>query len=126
MNSQFTKIVRIVLAIILIAFGLNKLLPSPFIPLPAPPEKAMAFLTSLGETGYVLKMVGSMEILIGLLLIFKKWVPFALILLVPISLNILLFHLFLDASGIAGAIIVAVLNGILIYKHWKAYKPLFN
>ncbi|AWI25146.1 DoxX family membrane protein [Flavobacterium pallidum] len=126
MNSQFTKIVRILLALILIAFGLNKLLPTPFIPLPALPEKAMDFMTSLGETGYVLKLVGVMEIIIGILLILKKWVPFALILLVPISFNILLFHLFLDASGIAGAIVVAVLNGILIYKHWKAYKPLFN
>lgn len=126
MNSQFTKIVRILLALILLAFGLNKLLPTPFIPLPVPPEKAMAFMTSLGETGYVLKLVGFMEIIIGLLLLFKKWVPFALILLVPISLNILLFHLFLDVSGIAGAFVVAILNGILIYKHWKAYKPLFN
>ena len=126
MNSQFTKIVRILLALILLAFGLNKLLPTPFIPLPTPPEKAMSFMTSLGETGYVLKLVGIMEILIGILLLLKKWVPFALILLVPISLNILLFHLFLDTSGIAGAIVVAILNGILIYKHWKAYKPLFN
>lgn len=126
MNSKFTMIVRVVLALTLLAFGLNKLLPSPFIPLPALPAEASSFMTSLGQTGYVLKLVGFLEIAIGLMLIFKKWVPFALILLAPISVNILLFHLFLDMSGIAGAIFVAVLSGILIYKHWRLYKPLFN
>jgi putative oxidoreductase len=125
MNSQFTKIVRILLGIVLLAFGLNKLLPTPFIPLPDLPQKAGDFMTSLGATGYVLKTVGLIEIVIGVLLLFKKWVAFALIALVPISLNILLFHLFLDVSGIAGAIVVATLNAILIYKHWPQYRPLF-
>jgi putative oxidoreductase len=55
----------------------------------------------------------------------KKWVAFALILLVPISLNILLFHLFLDVSGNGGALVVAILNAVLIYKHWPQYKSLF-
>ena len=125
MNSQFTKIVRILLGFILLVFGLNKLLPEPFIPLPELPEKAGDFMTSLGATGYVLKTVGIIEICIGILLLLKKWVAFGLIVLVPISLNILLFHLFLDVSGIGGAMVVAVLNGVLIYKHWPQYKSLF-
>ena len=125
MNSQFTKIVRILLGIILIVFGLNKLFPTPFIPLPEMPIKAGDFMTSLGATGYVLKTVGIIEIGIGILLLLKKWVAFALIVLVPISLNILLFHVFLDLSGIGGALLVAVLNGILIFKHWPQYKSLF-
>jgi len=125
MNSQFTKIVRLLLGFILIVFGLNKLVPEPFIPLPELPVKAGDFMTSLGATGYVLKTVGIIEILIGILLLMKKWVAFALIVMVPISLNILLFHLFLDVSGIGGALLVASLNGILIYKHWEHYKSLF-
>lgn len=125
MNSQFTKIVRLLLGFILIVFGLNKLAPEAFIPLPELPERAGDFMTSLGATGYVLKTVGIIEIVIGILLLLKKWVAFALIVLVPISLNILLFHLFLDVSGIGGALLVASLNGILIYKHWTQYKSLF-
>ena len=82
-------------------------------------------MSSLVATGYVLKTVGTLEILIGALLLAKKWVAFALIALVPISLNILLFHLFLYASGIAGALLVATLNVILIYKHWSQYNSLF-
>ena len=125
MNSMFSRIVRLLLGLVLVLFGLNKLLPTPFIPLPELPPKAAEFMTSLANTGYVLKTVGLLEIIIGLLLLSKKWVAFALVLLVPISLNILLFHLFLDLPAIGGAILVATLNGILIYKHWAQYKSLF-
>lgn len=124
MNSQFTKLVRLLLGIILIVFGLNKF--TNFIPLPDLPENAGKFMSSLLETGYVLKVVGGLEVVIGLLLISKKWVAFALTLLAPISINILLFHLFLDLPGLSVALLIAVLNGILIYKHWPQYTPLFN
>jgi hypothetical protein len=59
------------------------------------------------------------------MLLVNKAIAFALLLLAPISINILLFLLFLDMKGIAGAIVIAVINVILIYKHWKVYKPLF-
>jgi putative oxidoreductase len=124
MNSMFAKIVRILLGILLVLFGANKFLG--FIPLPELPDKAASFMTSLGATGYVLKTVGFLEIIIGVLLLLKKWVAFALTLLAPISINILLFHLFLDVNGIGGALLVAVLNGMLIYKNWPQYKSLFQ
>jgi len=124
MNSQFTKMMRILLGAILVVFGLNKFLT--FIPAPELPENAANFINSLESTGYVLQVVGAIEVLIGLLLLLNKWVAFALVVLVPISANILLFHLFLDIPGISGALLVTVFNGILMYKLWPKYKPLFN
>lgn len=111
-------------------FGANKLVmiinETGFMPQPALPAEASSFMTSLGATGYILPLVGALEVYIGILLVLKKWVPFALILLAPISVNILLFHFFLDLSGgMIGAVLVAILNGILIYKHWPQFKPLF-
>ena len=124
MNSQFTLLVRIVLGIMLVVFGSNKFLH--FIPLPVPTGSAGAFMNSLGATGYIFPFVGILEVLIGGMLLMKKWVAFALILLAPISINILLFHLFLDIPGVAIALLVSILNAILIYKHWKQYTPLFH
>jgi uncharacterized membrane protein YphA (DoxX/SURF4 family) len=124
MNSQFTKIVRLVLGIMLVIFGSNKFLH--FIPLPPPTGSAGDFMNSLGATGYIFPIVGILEVVIGIMLLFKKWVAFALVLLAPISINILLFHLFLDIPGVSAALLVAILNGVLIYKHWKQYTPLFN
>jgi len=126
MNSTFTKILRVVLALILIFFGLNKFIDFSFMPLPQLPEGASSFMSSLSASGYVLPLIGFFEIFIGLLLLFKKWVPFALLVLVPISLNVLLFHLFLDIPRVLPAIIIVSINGILIYKYWKSYRPLFQ
>jgi putative oxidoreductase len=124
MNSQFTKIIRILLGLALIVFGANKFLH--FIPMEPPTGNAGDFLSSLGASGYIFPVVGVLEVLIGLLLLLKKWVPFALVLLAPISINILLFHLFLDIPGIGAALLIAVLNAILIYKNWIQFKPLFT
>jgi putative oxidoreductase len=52
------------------------------------------------------------EIVIGIFLLLNKWVAFSLIVLVPISVNILLFHLFLDIPGISGALLVAVIFNV--------------
>ncbi len=125
MNSTFTKILMLVLGLGLIFMGLSKLVHFSFMPSPDFSEGASDFLSSLSNTGYILKALGAFEIFIGLLLLFNKWVPFALILLAPITLNIVFFHLFLDFSGLAFALIVLFLNVILIYKHWKLYRPLF-
>lgn len=126
MNSTFTKILSFILALILIFFGLNKFIQFDFMPMPQIPDAASDFMKSLSATGYVLPVVGVFEIFIGLLLLFRKWVPFALLLLVPISVNVLLFHLFLNVSTILPAIITVVINIILIYKYWKSYRPLFQ
>lgn len=124
MNSTFTAVLRVLLALTLLLFGFNKFLS--FIPLFEMPPAAANFIESLDNSGYVLYVVAILEIGIGLLLLIKKWVPFALILLAPITFNILLFHLFLDASGIGVAIIIVFLNAMLIYKYWRAYKSLFQ
>lgn len=124
MNSKFTAIVRLLLGILLVVFGSNKFLN--FIPMEAPTGGAADFMNSLNTTGYIFPVVGVLEVFIGLLLLIKKWVPFAVILLAPISINILLFHLFLDIPGVSVALLVTVLNAILIYKHWRLYRPLFT
>lgn len=112
------------LGIILVVFGSNKFLH--FIPLPSSAGSG-DFIDSLVATGYIFPVLGALEVFIGAMLLLKKWVAFVLLLLAPISVNILLFHLFLDIPVMGIALVVAICNGILIYKHyWQQYKPLFN
>jgi uncharacterized membrane protein YphA (DoxX/SURF4 family) len=120
---MFTKIVRIALGLALVVFGANKFLH--FIPMETPTGSAGDFMNSLGATGYIFPVVGVLEVIIGAMLLLRKWVAFALILLAPISINILLFHLFLDIPGLSFALLIVIFNGILIFKHWQQYKPLF-
>ena len=124
MNSTFTTILRMLLGVSLLIFGINKFIA--FIPIFDMAPAAANFMESLNSTGYVLYVVASLELLIGGLLLFKKWVPFALILLAPIVVNILLFHLFLDVSGMFVAVFMLTITGVLIYKYWKSYTSLFQ
>ena len=124
MNSTFTTILRMLLGVSLLIFGMNKFIA--FIPIFDMAPAAANFMESLNSTGYVLYVVASLELLIGGLLLFKKWVPFALILLAPIVVNILLFHLFLDVSGMFVAVFMLTITGVLIYKYWKSYTSLFQ
>jgi len=124
MNSNFTNVIRIVLGLVLIVFGINKIYS--FIPLPQPPVEAANFIESLVNTGYMLSLIAIAEICVGLMLVIRLWVPVALLLLVPLSLNILFFHLFLNVPGIGAAILVTGLNAVLLYKNRKRYAPLFR
>jgi len=76
--------------------------------------------------GYIMHVVGATEAIIGLLLVLKKWVPFALVMLVPISINVVAFHIMVNPPNIGPALAVAVVNGYLIYRHRGAYQSLFS
>ena len=124
MNSKVTMVLRIILGLILIIFGANKF--AGFMPAPELPEAAGNFMGTLAKTGYMFPLIGAVEVIVGLLLILKKWVPFALILLAPVAVNMVLFHLKLAPGGIGAAAVVTILNIILIYANWDKFKPLFD
>lgn len=129
----FHLILRIGLGLMLLAFGLNKFLWfMPDFDFSEYPDAAHLFNTlrysshDPGGPGYILHLVGATEIIVGLLLVLKKWVPFALVMLVPISVNVVAFHLFVNLPNIGPALLVAVVNGYLIYKNRDAYGSLFQ
>ena len=127
-------IIRIGLGLLLLAFGLNKFFWfMPDFDFTGYPEAEHLFnaLRFSGEDpdagkGYIMNMVGGAEALIGLMLIFKKWVPLALVMLVPISINLVMFHVMVHLPGIGPALLVAIINGYLVYRNWDAYKGMFS
>ncbi|MCD6544614.1 MAG: DoxX family membrane protein [Flavobacteriaceae bacterium] len=124
MNNKIQKIIQIILGLILIIFGANKFIG--FMPPPELPEAAASFMGALVKTEYMFPFIGIVEVIIGLLLVFNKWVAFALILLAPVAVNMILFHLKLAPGGIGPAALVTILNVVLIYVNWNKYKPLFK
>lgn len=134
----FHAFLRVGLGLMILAFGLNKFLWfMPDFDFTGYPEAKHLFntlrfsdhadtaATSTGK-GYIMHLVGGAEIIVGLLLVIKKWVPFALVMLVPISVNIVAFHSMVNLPNIGPAILVAVVNGYLIFRNWNHYKPLFS
>jgi hypothetical protein len=115
--------VRILLGSIFLIFGLNGFLQ--FMPPFAMPDDAIAFFGALAKTGYLLPVLFAAQI-VGAALLLAGMVPLALVILAPIVVNIVAFHVFLAPGGLPLAIIVAGAALFLAFAYRKAYEPLFS
>jgi len=123
-NYKLVRTIQIIYGLALLFFGLNTFLQ--FGPAPQFNEAATAYLTALFNTGFILPIMAIVWIITGLLFIFNKASALAAVLIFPLSLNIMLFHIFLDFSGFFIALIVFVLNLYLLYVYLDKYKPMWN
>jgi len=105
-----TNISRLLLALIFTIFGLNGFLH--FIPMPPPTGVAAQFMGAMFVSKYLL-FVFAIQLIAGVLLFVKRYVPLALTLLAPVIVNILLFHSLMAPSGLGLALFVAILWGIV-------------
>lgn len=121
--SKLISALQIILGAMLVVFGSNKFLE--FIPaFEFTNPNAGIFFGALADS-YVLKTVGIIEMIVGFLLLLNKFIPFALVVLAPISINIILFHVTLDPVKIAPGMFVFFANSFLIFKNQNHYKTLF-
>lgn len=122
MNKNIYNIARILLGIMLVVFGANKFLN--FMPQPTLPESALNFMMALVSSGYIMVIVGVIEIAAGILILSNRWTNLALVILFPISLNAVLFHLFLDPAGMGGAVVLITLNVYLLFANKITFRPI--
>jgi putative oxidoreductase len=119
-----TLIARILLGLIFVVFGLNGFLN--FMdagPLPSGP--AGQFLSALMVSHYYWVVAG-VQVVGGLLLFVNRSVPLALILLGPVIVNIICFHVFMNPTGAAPAVVVTVLWLIVFYANRERFSGLFT
>ena len=124
MKAKIDLALQALLGLILLVFGLNKFLN--FLPAPEMPEAAAGFFGALYATGYMLPLIALTEVVVGLLLLARMWSALALVVLVPVTLNIVLFHLFLAPGGIGVGAVVFALNLYLLFVHLPKYRPLLD
>lgn len=116
-------VVRILLGLMMLVFGLNKFLN--FMPMePANENVGVAFGALLMIN--VLPVVAIVEIVAGVLLLVNRAVPFALVLLAPVALGALLFHGSIDVAGIGGALMFALFTSYLMFRNKEVYVPLLK
>jgi uncharacterized membrane protein YphA (DoxX/SURF4 family) len=121
-TRHFPTIARILLGLPLIVFGLNGILN--FIPPPATPlpEAAAAFAGALFKSGYMMQLIGTTQLIVGVLLLTNRFVPLALALFAPFIVNSVAFHAFLEHSGLVMALIFLALELYLAWKYRAAYR----
>ena len=91
-----------------------------------PTGKMAVFMEGLMASQYLLPLVKGIELIAGLALltgIFPRIIP---LILLPISLNIALVHLFLDPKNLAIAFFTFGANLYLILQQWSHYQSLLK
>ncbi|MEO1053768.1 MAG: DoxX family membrane protein [Bacteroidota bacterium] len=112
-------IARVLLGLMMTVFGLNKFFG--FIPNFELQGPAKAFMELLFNHGMI-KVVGGVEVLTGLLILTNRFLPLALILLGPIIVNILMFHIFLDPASAPAGVFAAVLWLVLAFMNKSRFE----
>ena len=114
---------RILLGLVFVVFGLNIFLH--FIPTPAPAGDANQLMTLMFVHGWF-KVIGTLEVLGGALLLSGYCVPLGLTILGPILLNIVVFHSLFAPNGLALALFWTLLELYLIYAYKGSFEPILN
>jgi uncharacterized membrane protein YphA (DoxX/SURF4 family) len=118
-----TLIARLLLGLICLVFGLNGFLN--FINMgPMPAGLAGQFIGALALSHYFW-VVAALEVAGGALLLVNRLVPLALVLLGPVIVNIILYHVFLNPSGAGLAAVVTVLWVIVFYSYRQYFSGIF-
>jgi putative oxidoreductase len=117
-----TLIAQVLLGLMFLVAGLNAFFN--FLTGPMPTGLAGEFVDALVKSHYFL-VVGAVQAIGGAMLIVNRYVPLALTLLGPVIVNILMFHLTLNHTGLVGALVVAILWCFIAYRYRQNFAGLF-
>jgi putative oxidoreductase len=115
-------VARYLLGILFFVFGLNGFLH--FIPQPPPTGLALQYFSVMSGS-HIMSVVFLIQLIGGILLLANRFVPIALVLLGPVIVNILLFHITMEPGGIAPGLVALILWLIVFYSVRSAFASVF-
>jgi uncharacterized membrane protein YphA (DoxX/SURF4 family) len=132
--SIFFIIAQLSLGSLFVYAGVRKFIPSParksssteLVP-GSTKEHMIKFIGGLKANSYFWPFLGIVEITAGLLLVSQFFAVAGAFLLIPVSLNIFLFHIFLKPDDVTGGIMSALyllINILIITKKYKSLKSI--
>jgi putative oxidoreductase len=113
---------RILLGLIFVFFGVNGYLN--FLHAPMPTGQAGQYLGVMFGSFYMY-FVSLVQLVGGVLLLSGQFIPLALVLLGPVLVNILLFHISFQPSGLPPGILSTVLWFIIFFGYRRAFAGIF-
>jgi putative oxidoreductase len=113
---------RILLGLIFVFFGVNGYLN--FLHAPMPTGQAGQYLGVMFGSFYMY-FVSLVQLVGGVLLLSGQFIPLALVLLGPVLVNILLFHISFQPSGLPPGILSTVLWVIIFFGYRRAFAGIF-
>ncbi|MDJ0644852.1 MAG: DoxX family protein [Flavobacteriaceae bacterium] len=125
MRNKILFVLSILFGLMFINSGLNKFFN--FIPVPDDLPESLARLTAaLAEIGWLLPLIGGIEVLAGLLFMIPKYRALGAAMIFPIMIGIMLTHTITDTSGLPVAIVLFAINVWVIFENRKKYLPMIQ
>ncbi len=116
---------RLLLGLVFFVVGLDGFVHVIPQPTTLPSEGAMTLFVAFLKSGYMLQLIAGTELVAGALLLANRMVPLALVLVAPVIVNILAFHVFLEPSGLVIACALVAIELALAWAYRSAFRPLF-
>lgn len=123
MNSKVFMVVRLLLGVFVLIFGLNKFLN--FMSMGEMSPEAGAYFGAL-SSAHVITLVAIVEIASGIALLINKFGALFAIILMSVSVNAVLFHATLEPGSIPPALVLLILNILVLVGYKDSYKSLLT
>ncbi|HVW67999.1 MAG TPA: hypothetical protein VHB68_03445 [Steroidobacteraceae bacterium] len=126
--SSVVTFLRILFGLHFLLNGLNFFFHFFTIPLPHNPV-AVNFVRALNDTGIVFTAVKCIEVSTGVALLANRFVPLALLVALPVSVNVFFVDVFLVGTWFGGYVLgggTLLLNMVLLLGYLKYYRPFLS
>jgi uncharacterized membrane protein YphA (DoxX/SURF4 family) len=96
------------------------------VPQPEQTGNVKIFMDGMAASVYMMTTIKVIELICAVAFLSGKFVPLATVVIFPITVNILLFHAFVEPQGLLVAILLMIGNLFLAWHYRSKYKPLFK
>ena len=125
MKQKIIAVVSVLFGLMFINAGLNKFFN--YMPVPEDlPESLLQMMQAIMTIGWLIPLVGLVELLGGILFLFKRTRALGAIVILPVMVGILLINTVTDTSGLPIALPLFTINLWIIIENWPKYKPMFQ
>ena len=123
MKKKILFVVSLLFGLLFINSGLNKFFN--YMPMPKDmPESMTKVMGAFMEIGWLMPLIAVVEIVGGILFITNKYRALGAIIILPVMVGILLFHIVTAPDTLPMAIILMVINLWAIFENREKYLPL--
>jgi uncharacterized membrane protein YphA (DoxX/SURF4 family) len=96
------------------------------VPQPELKGNTKIFMDGINASRYLLPLIKITELFCGIAFLTGYFVPLATVVIAPVTISILLFHIFVDPSGLPVAILLVLANIFLAYANWEKFTPILE
>ena len=125
MKAKILFVLCLLFGLMFINAGLNKFFN--YMPMPKDmPESMTKVMAAFMEIKWLMPLVGAVEVIGGILIIFRKYRALGAIIILPVMVGILLTNIFNAPSGLPIALVMMAINVWVIIENRAKYLPMIN